>query len=53
MMLHLDIATDDLDAAVALAVVAGGRLADLQPQPHVRVVLDPHGHPFCLFVGPT
>jgi catechol 2,3-dioxygenase-like lactoylglutathione lyase family enzyme len=49
MMMHLDIATDDLDAAVSRAEALGARLADFQPQSHVRVMLDPDGHPFCLF----
>jgi catechol 2,3-dioxygenase-like lactoylglutathione lyase family enzyme len=49
MMSHLDIAVDDLDAGVAWALKAGARLADHQPQEHVRVMLDPAGHPFCLF----
>ena len=50
MQLHLDIEVDDLEAAVAEAVDAGGRLADFQPQDLVRVLLDPAGHPFCLWV---
>ena len=49
-MLHLDIKVDDLDAAVAHAVASGARLADYQPQARVRVMLDPAGHPFCLFL---
>jgi catechol 2,3-dioxygenase-like lactoylglutathione lyase family enzyme len=49
-MLHLDIQVDDLDAAVEHAVASGARLADLQPQERVRVMLDPAGHPFCLFL---
>jgi catechol 2,3-dioxygenase-like lactoylglutathione lyase family enzyme len=53
MMAHLDIAVDDLEAGVARAVAAGATLADHQPQPHVRVLLDPAGHPFCLFPGPV
>jgi catechol 2,3-dioxygenase-like lactoylglutathione lyase family enzyme len=53
MMMHLDIATDDLEAAVAWAREAGAVLADFQPQDHVRVMLDPAGHPFCLFEGPS
>lgn len=53
MMLHLDIAVEDLDAAVNWAVAAGARLADFQPQEDVRVMLDPVGHPFCLFLGPV
>lgn len=49
MMMHLDIAVDDLDAAVAWALEAGATLAEHQPQDQVRVLLDPAGHPFCLF----
>jgi catechol 2,3-dioxygenase-like lactoylglutathione lyase family enzyme len=49
MMLHLDIAVEDLLAGVAWALRAGATLADHQPQEHVRVLLDPAGHPFCLF----
>jgi catechol 2,3-dioxygenase-like lactoylglutathione lyase family enzyme len=49
-MLHLDIKVDDLDAAVEHAVAAGARLADYQPRDRVRVMLDPAGHPFCLFL---
>ena len=51
MQLHLDIACDDLDAAVEWAVECGARLADHQPEHDVRVMLDPAGHPFCLFPG--
>jgi catechol 2,3-dioxygenase-like lactoylglutathione lyase family enzyme len=50
MMVHLDIAVDDLDDAGAHAVAAGATLAGFQPQDDVRVYLDPAGHPFCLFV---
>jgi catechol 2,3-dioxygenase-like lactoylglutathione lyase family enzyme len=51
MQLHLDIRVDDLEAAVAVAVEAGARVADFQPQDDVRVCLDPAGHPFCLFTA--
>jgi len=51
MMLHLDIAVEDLDAGVQWAVDAGARIAEFQPQDDVRVMLDPVGHPFCLFLG--
>lgn len=47
---HLDIVVDDLDAAVNWATACGARLADQQFQDDVRVMIDPHGHPFCLFV---
>jgi catechol 2,3-dioxygenase-like lactoylglutathione lyase family enzyme len=49
MMAHLGLDVTDLDAACARAVRAGARLAGSQPQPEVRVLLDPDGHPFCLF----
>jgi hypothetical protein len=50
MMIHLDIEVDDLERAAARAVAAGARLAAYQPQRDVRVLLDPVGHPFCLYV---
>jgi hypothetical protein len=50
MQLHLDIEGDDLAAGVEYAVSLGARSADFQPQDDVRVMLDPAGHPFCLFV---
>jgi hypothetical protein len=53
MMVHLDIAVDDLELAVAWAVECGASTADFQPQAEVRVMLDPAGHPFCLFAGPA
>lgn len=49
MMLHLDIAVDNLRDAVAWAIEVGAELAEWQPQDDVRVMLDPAGHPFCLF----
>ncbi len=49
IMEHLDIAVDDLDKAVAWAEGLGATLAEHQPQKTVRVMLDPAGHPFCLF----
>ncbi|HEY4627177.1 MAG TPA: VOC family protein [Blastococcus sp.] len=52
MQLHLDIEVDDLEAAVAVAVGGGATVADFQPQDDVRVLLDPAGHPFCLWVRP-
>ena len=50
MMVHLDLEVDDLDEGVAHAVAAGAELASHQPQEDVRVLLDPAGHPFCLYV---
>lgn len=50
MQAHLDIEVDDLAAATDAAVAAGAQVAAFQPQDHVRVCLDPAGHPFCLYV---
>ena len=47
-MMHLDVQVGDLDDAAAEAVALGATLAGHQPQDHVRVLLDPAGHPFCL-----
>jgi catechol 2,3-dioxygenase-like lactoylglutathione lyase family enzyme len=49
-MIHLDIKVDDLEAAVAQVLAAGGRLAEHQPRSDLRIVLDPAGHPLCLGV---
>jgi catechol 2,3-dioxygenase-like lactoylglutathione lyase family enzyme len=53
-MLHFEILVDDLEAAVATAVAAGATVAPHQPPDRdpngLRVMLDPAGHPFCLFV---
>ena len=51
MQMHLDIEADDLDEAIAYAQSLGARLADFQPQDDVRVLIDPVGHPFCLWVS--
>lgn len=47
---HLDIRVDDLESAVAHAIACGAKPDAVQPQRGVRVMRDPHGHPFCLFV---
>ena len=49
MQLHLDIEVANLDEAVAAAVALGATEAAYQPQHDVRVLLDPAGHPFCLY----
>lgn len=46
---HLDIWVRDLATATEWAVSKGAVLAEFQPQDDVRVLLDPSGHPFCLF----
>ncbi len=50
MSMHLDLEVDDLDRAVAYALEVGATLAVHQPQETVRVMLDPAGHPFCLYL---
>ena len=47
--MHLDFEVADLPAAVAHALERGAQEADHQPQENVRVLLDPAGHPFCLY----
>lgn len=49
MMMHLDFEVSDLAEAVAHALELGATLPDFQPQEDVRVLLDPAGHPFCLY----
>ncbi|SDT30943.1 VOC family protein [Actinoplanes derwentensis] len=51
MMLHLDFEVPDLAVAVARAVELGAELTESQPQENVRVLLDPAGHPFCLYTS--
>jgi Glyoxalase-like domain len=49
--LHLDLAVDDLAAAVAKAEALGARVATEQPaEDRWCVMLDPAGHPFCLTI---
>jgi predicted enzyme related to lactoylglutathione lyase len=50
MMSHLDLQVDDLDGAAERAETLGARRAGWRPDEDVIVMLDPHGHPFCLFV---
>jgi len=48
-MMHLDFEVADLEVAVAHALELGAEQAEHQPQDDVRVLLDPAGHPFCLY----
>jgi predicted enzyme related to lactoylglutathione lyase len=50
MMMHVDVAVDDLTAATERAVELGATVAGFQPQDDVRVLYDPAGHPFCLYL---
>jgi predicted enzyme related to lactoylglutathione lyase len=53
-MMHFEVLVDDLDAAVQFVVQCGGSEAVHQPpgrdSTRLRIMLDPAGHPFCLFV---
>jgi catechol 2,3-dioxygenase-like lactoylglutathione lyase family enzyme len=53
-MMHLEVLVDDLEPAVQFVLERGGEQAAHQPvdrdPARLRVVLDPAGHPFCLFV---
>ena len=49
MQLHLDFGVSDVEAAMEDALALGAVLAEFQPQDDVRVMLDPAGHPFCLY----
>jgi catechol 2,3-dioxygenase-like lactoylglutathione lyase family enzyme len=54
-MMHFEIEVIDLDAAVSRAIAGGAREAVDQPadrdRSRLRIMLDPGGHPFCLFVA--
>ncbi len=51
MQLHLDFEVSDLEAAQQQAIDAGATLMDWQPQKEgVRILADPAGHIFCLFL---
>jgi catechol 2,3-dioxygenase-like lactoylglutathione lyase family enzyme len=53
-MLHFEVRVDDLEAAVSRAIDAGGTEATWQPPDRdperIRIMLDPAGHPICLFL---
>jgi hypothetical protein len=52
-MIHFEVSVTDLELAIAAVQRAGGSVASRQPNDRdpaqLRVVLDPAGHPFCLF----
>ena len=50
MQAHLDLLVDDLDTEQARAASLGASVETHQPAPSVRVMRDPHGHVFCLFL---
>jgi len=50
IMMHLDFQVSDLEVAVAHALELGAQDAEHQPQTNLRVLLDPAGHPFCLYL---
>ena len=53
-MFHFEVQVDDLPAALELATSLGGTEAPWQPpdrnRDRLRIVLDPAGHPLCLFL---
>jgi predicted enzyme related to lactoylglutathione lyase len=53
-MMHFEILVEELETAVAQVLRAGGTEAPHQPadrdRTRIRIMLDPAGHPFCLFV---
>ncbi|MEW2139613.1 VOC family protein [Streptomyces sp. NPDC005409] len=50
MQAHLDLEVDDLEAEIERARALGATVEEHQPQERVRVLRDPHGHLFCLFL---
>ena len=53
-MMHFEVQVEDLEGAVALALRLGGSEAAWQPpnrnRDRMRIMLDPAGHPLCLFL---
>ena len=53
MQMHLDIWVEDVAAGVAWAIECGATEAEHQPpdrnHARLRIMLDPAGHPFCLW----
>ena len=53
-MMHMEVLVDDVEAAAHLVQELGGTEAAHQPpdrdRTRLRVMLDPAGHPFCIFV---
>jgi hypothetical protein len=53
MQLHLDVWVEDVPAGVAWAIACGATEAGHQPEDRdltrLRIMLDPAGHPFCLW----
>ena len=50
IQLHLDVRVTDMAGAVQHAEVCGASLHPHQPQDDVRVMVDPAGHVFCLWL---
>lgn len=48
-MLHIDFCVNNLNDAVKHALQHGAKLADAQYYNNVRTLIDPAGHPFCLY----
>ena len=50
---HLDLSVDDVEATERRCVELGATVPDHQPGETWRVLVDPAGHPFCLFPPPS
>ena len=50
IQMHLDVRVTDLEGAVRHAQECGAALHEHQPQEDVRVMVDPAGHVFCLWL---
>ena len=48
-MIHLDFKVSDLDEAIKHAISCGAEHAPAQFLDNIHVMIDPAGHPFCLF----
>lgn len=49
---HLDFSVDDVETTEQRCVQLGATVPDHQPGEGWRVLLDPAGHPFCIFPTP-
>ncbi len=53
-MMHFEVEVDDLESAISRALAFGGSEAPWQPpdrdRDRIRIMLDPAGHPLCLFL---
>lgn len=48
---HLDLAVPDIEAAITIAQEHGGGVAEQRDGYHHPIIVDPDGHPICLFTS--